>query len=105
MREAGGPPRRGTLVWFTILSAVLMLPALVLAGFSAFLFDDPAAGATSWVLAIPFMTLPLSLLLCVPASWLLQRLGHRIAALRVAAFPAIHLALAVLNVVVVAAVL
>lgn len=67
---------------------------MVLAGLSAFFFDDPNAGSLAWVLATPFLTLPLTLIAAVLISWLLHARGHSRAAVRVAALPSLHLVLA-----------
>jgi hypothetical protein len=91
---AVGPNHRRQLVILTIMSAVLVLPAMVLAAFSAFFFDDPNAGWLAWVLATPFLTLPLTLIGAVFTSWLLHARGHSHAAVRVAALPSLQLVLA-----------
>jgi hypothetical protein len=82
------------LVVLTILSAVLVLPALLLAAFSAFFFDDPNGGALAWVLATPFLTLPITLVASVFISWWLHATSHPAAAVKVAALPSLHLLLA-----------
>ena len=91
LTDTVGPNHRRRLVILTILSAILVLPVMVLAGLSAFFFDDPNAGSLAWVLATPFLTLPLTLIAAVLISWLLHARGHARAAVRVAALPSLQL--------------
>ena len=87
-----------------MVSALLALPSLVLAAFTGFFFDDPNAGNAAWVAALPFLTLPVTLVLAVPTSWVLYWRGRFDAAVRVASLPPIHLAVAVATLLIVFAV-
>lgn len=88
--------RRGLLLVLTVVTAVLAAPALFLAVFTVFFFDDPDAGAWAWVAAVPWLTLPLTVIGAPIVSWWLHAKHRYRPAIVVAALPVLHLVVATL---------
>lgn len=60
---------RPTLVLATIIYLLMLLPAIVLAPFAAFLFDDGTADTLTYIFASLWFALPATLLLAILGGW------------------------------------
>jgi len=63
------PMLRPTLVLATIIYALALLPAVILAPFAVFLFDDRTADALTYIFATLWFTLPATLILSILGGW------------------------------------
>jgi hypothetical protein len=74
-----------------VVTAVLAVPSLILAAFSGFFFDAPDDEALAWVLATPFLTLPLTVLIAGGGAWVAYARGAHSKAIFLARLPFLHL--------------
>lgn len=77
MRE---PMIRPTIVLATIIYCIILLPAILLAPFSVFLFDDGSADTLTFIFATVWFIFPGTLLISILGAWLTHvRLKNKIA--------------------------
>ena len=81
---------RTRLVLWTLVTALIAFPSLMLALFSGFFFDDPDGETLAWVLATPFFTLPLTIVIAGIGAWIAYARGRHARALLLAKLPIIH---------------
>lgn len=60
---------RPTLILATIIYLLMLLPAVLLAPFAAFLFDDGTADTLTYIFASLWFVLPATLLLAILGAW------------------------------------
>lgn len=63
------PMVRPTLILATIIYLLMLLPAIILAPFAAFLFDDGSADTLTYIFASLWFVLPATLALSILGAW------------------------------------
>lgn len=65
--------RRPFVLPLSILWAILAVPALVIAPFAVFAWDDPNTTDQAWWVAGPILLLPVALIVSIAGMWLFRR--------------------------------